>query len=96
MSALTIGDQTLDLTLSLLPGSQGNVAEGVEPAFTADFTTWDGDGEETDDAQTETGTDTVDTLVLSAADATLADGRAAGRLTVPYTNWPPAASTIWR
>lgn len=75
MSALTIGDQTLDLTLSLLPGAQGNVPEGVEPAFTADFTTWDGDGEETDDAQSETGTNTVDTLVLSAADATLTDGQ---------------------
>ena len=74
MKTLTIGDQVLDLALTLDGGTQP--AEGYEPTFTASFTDWKGGGgAETTDAVDDDVA--VDTLVLTATqEATAAEGNA--------------------
>ena len=66
MSTLTIGEQTLNLSLAL-DGSQP-APEGFDPAFHATFTDWNADNATLDAA------DTVDTLVLTAAEDALPSG----------------------
>lgn len=70
MNTLTIGDQQLDLSLKL---DGTTPTDGTEPTFKADFVDWKGgSGTETTDAESDGST--VDTLVLTAADATLENG----------------------
>lgn len=70
MNTLTIGDQQLDLSLKL---DGATLTDGSEPSFKADFVDWKGgSGTETTDAESDDIT--VDTLVLTAADATLENG----------------------
>jgi len=70
MNTLTIGDQQLDLSLKL---DGTTPTDGTEPAFKADFVDWKGgSGTETTDAESDDSA--VDTLVLTAADATLENG----------------------
>ena len=63
MQTLTIGEQTLDLSLSLEGNAQADT--GSVPQFHAKFTNWSKTASDSED--------TVDTLVLSAADATTAE-----------------------
>jgi len=70
MNTLTIGDQQLDLSLKL---DGTTLADGTEPSFKADFVDWKGgSGTVTTDAVSDDAS--VDTLVLTAADATLENG----------------------
>ena len=66
MQSLVIGDQALDLSLQLSQGAQA--PEGFEPEFTADFVNWNKGSATTDDED-----ENVDTLVLTAADASSVD-----------------------
>jgi hypothetical protein len=71
MQTLVIGDQTLNLTLTMNGnGPAGNDEDS--PFFSASFTDWNGDAGEVTDAEDEDAA--VDTLVLTAADAAETDG----------------------
>lgn len=66
MSALTIGDQTLNLTLQLFDSDSGVVYTSYQPVFSASFADWNGSGTTTSDAEDDND---MDTLVLTASDA---------------------------
>ncbi|MCE5342756.1 MAG: hypothetical protein LLF96_04095 [Eubacteriales bacterium] len=70
MQTLVIGDQSLNLTLQLDGSSNGPGSEEEQPAFSASFADWSNAAT----AVTDTESETADTLVLSALDATQVDG----------------------